>query len=362
MSSGSDSDPQRLGRPFDVVRESVGARRGPSAVLAVATAQETLRCEAFVGDAATPVQADSIFYVASISKPLMATAILRLVADGLLALEDPIDRYLPQCGGAGTSTITVWQLLTHTSGLPEYDWATALREHPSATDMRALAYQAHLLFPSGTSYSYSTQSFWLLADLVARLSSMSYADYLRARVCSPYGMRDTGFDPPTTSNRVAAVRGAALGHPMGDEDAAAYLISLGMPGAGIWTTAADLASFGQGLLHDLDHEGGLVLSPPLIELMTREQTAGLTWFGSAPPRPAHYGLGWEKGTLDGTLPGSRRSFGHMGATGARLWIDPDWDLVVVFLINQWGDEVVRSLPVLGAVYGAVRRRIPLTHN
>jgi len=361
MSSVSAIDLQRLGRPFDVVRESVGAQRGPSTVLAVATAQETLRCEAFVGDAATPVQADSIFYVASISKPLMATAILRLVADGLLALEDPIDRYLPQSRGAGKSTITVWQLLTHTSGLPEYDWATALRERPSAADMRTLAYQAHLLFPPGTSYSYSTQSFWLLADLVALLSGISYADYLRAHVCSPYGMRDTGFDLPTTSDRVAAVRGSALGHPMGDENAAAYLISLGMPGAGIWTTAADLVSFGQGLLHDLD-KGGLVLSPPLIELMTREQTTGLTWFGSTPPRPAHYGLGWEKGTLDGTLPGSHRSFGHTGATGARLWIDPDWDLVVVFLINQWDDEVVRSLPVLGAIYGAVRRHRLPTHD
>jgi CubicO group peptidase (beta-lactamase class C family) len=101
-------------------------------------------------------------------------------------------------------------------------------------------------------------------------------------------------------------------------------------------------------------DGHRVLGRPFVELMTRHQTAGVVDAGP-PPRAATYGLGWGLGALAGTMPGSVRAFGHGGATGTRLWIDPDAGLVIVYLTNDWTVGDAPSLAAIAAVYGALDR-------
>ncbi len=91
--------------------------------------------------------------------------------------------------------------------------------------------------------------------------------------------------------------------------------------------------------------------------MTQDHTIGLVRFGDDPSQPVRYGLGWRRGTLDGrsTLPGWPRVFEHDGASGCHLWIDPEWELVYVFLTNRYGLDASPSLAPLQAVYGALRQ-------
>ena len=89
--------------------------------------------------------------------------------------------------------------------------------------------------------------------------------------------------------------------------------------------------------------------------MTREHTTGLYDYDAEPPVPAHYGLGWGKGSLVPWRLGSPRAFAHGGVTGTLLWIDPEYDLVYVFLTNDWGSTANAKDRALHAVYGALRR-------
>ncbi len=346
-------DPDRLQLAFDLARRAVEQKEVPSAVLAVANSREVIRCEAFSHPEGDQVSTDSLFLLASISKPITATAVMQMVEDGLLVLSDPVTRYIPEYDRPGKPKVTAWNLLSHTSGMEEQAFFDVLLSSPSLelSPLEA-ACRSTLHFWPGTRYEYCTLSFYVLAELVARLSGMPFADYLRRRVLEPLGMTDTafaprdagravwphGFDPDPQQNRVLAER----------------FVSLAMPGGGLWSSAADLVAFGQAYLNDGRHDEFRLLSPATIDWMTREHTTGLVEVIQGQARPAHYGLGWGKSSLSGARPGSPRAFEHGGATGTGLWIDPEWDLVCVFLTNHFGiDDHVRT-GALQAVYSALQ--------
>jgi len=347
-------DPARLQLAFDRVQESVQKQEVPCAVLAVANSQSTLRCQAFSREGGDQVRPDSIFMLASISKPILATAVMQLVEDGLLVLSDPITRYIPECAQPGKPPITAWNLLTHTSGMEEMAWWEALTMSgaPREAYLQA-ACRSNLHFVPGTRYEYCTLSFFILAELITRLSGLPYPEYLRQRIFDPLGMKDTSFDPGPRNERAAPVHNF-YPDPALAETAFRRWVALAVPGGGLWSTAADLIAFGQAYLNGGRHGGYHLLAPATIELMTREHTTGLVELVEGRPQPAHYGLGWSKGSLRGTLPGSPRAFEHSGATGTLLWIDPEWDLVFVFLTNQWGAEDHARLSALQTVYSALR--------
>jgi CubicO group peptidase (beta-lactamase class C family) len=202
-----------------------------------------------------------------------------------------------------------------------------------------------LRFPPGTRYEYCTLSFYILGELITRLSGMPYPDYLRAHVFEPLGMKDTSFDPgPSTKDRAAPVHG--------DIEPDYFKTTLN-PGGGLWSTAADLIAFGQAYLNREVRGTFRLLSPVTIDWMTRDQIPGLTQLIEGRPQPAHYGLGWGKTSLYNTAPGSTRVHEHGGATGTLLWIDPDYDLIYVFLTNRWGMEWHIQHAALQAVYSAL---------
>lgn len=164
-------------------------------MLGVASSRETVRLEAFGTTNRVPVTPEHIFLLASITKPVVATAVMQLVADGLLLLNEPLERHLPELEAPGKPYLTAWHLLTHTSGVKEIDWLTTLRQLPERAVSFEVACTEMPMFAPGASFSYSTLTFHLLAELVARLSRRPFAAYLEARIFGPLGMHDTSFDP-----------------------------------------------------------------------------------------------------------------------------------------------------------------------
>jgi CubicO group peptidase (beta-lactamase class C family) len=341
-------DENRLKRAFAVAQEGVESGEVPSAVVAVATGSTLVDCWAFTRKDGDTVANDSIFLLASITKPILATAVMRLIEDGRLALFEPIERYIPEFAQPGKPAVTAWHLLTHTSGIEEetsYGFLAAHREPASAYLEAAL--RSTIQTVPGTQYRYCSLSFYILAELITRLSGMPYADYLRAQVFEPLGMSSTGFDPDAIDPaRRVPVRNT--------EGRLPYFISLAAPGGGLWSTAADLVTFGQAFLNDGLHGSYHLLSPAWIETMTQEHTTGLPQAHPYQSEQPHYGLGWQTKGRDPQLPGSPRAFCHNGVTGTQLWIDPTWDLVCVFLTNEWGLEHSVRYRVVQAVYSALR--------
>jgi len=349
-------DKNRLDKAFAVVERAVMAGEASSGVLAVADHRSLLDCRAYsapgVEKAATE---DTVFLIASISKPIVGTMLMQLVDDGAVTLADPISLYVPEFDAPGKPVVNLWSLLTHTSGLQEETWHDVLRRgdlsEVNDAYLRA-ACDGSLAFAPRSSYLYCTLSFRLLAEVVARVRGRSYQDELRARVLLPTGMVDTAFDPlevDPRGTRTASVEGV-------DARFVPFFTALASPGGGLWSTAADLARFGQAFLNDGQAVGGRLLSPATVSLMTREHTDGLFDFGArdaVPPVKAHYGLAWGKQSYNGWQVGSPRAFGHDGVTGTRLWIDPQYDLVYVYLTNHWESASTLKDRALGAVYGAL---------
>jgi CubicO group peptidase (beta-lactamase class C family) len=319
-----------------------------SGVLAVATSDEVVRLEAF-----GPVATDSIFLIASITKPIFATSVMRLVERGHALLNEPIARHVPEFAANGKQDVRLWHLLTHTSGLDEasvmqaqgserWEWASFLERTCAAP----------LKFLPGSRFSYCSPPFMVMADMVRRLTGTDHANYLREAVLEPLGMRDTSFTPPDSA-RVVPV----LDPPWRDEQEQAGWIGLQNPAGGLWSTAADVVRFGQLLLHDGELDGYRVLAPATLRTMTTLQTAGVPSITGAGEFLSYHGLGFSKAGPDserGPSPELRSpaGFGHGGATGTYLWVEPEFDLVFVFLTNRWLQDDTTLKRALNATIAA----------
>jgi serine-type D-Ala-D-Ala carboxypeptidase len=133
-------DPTRLQRAVAVAEDAVHKGPYPSAVLAVANANTTILTHTVAHPERAPVREDGIFLLASITKPIIATAIMRLVEQGRLLLSDPIVEYIPEFAPFGKQAVTAWHILTHTSGLEEAHWWPELYQQraPAEAFLRAV--------------------------------------------------------------------------------------------------------------------------------------------------------------------------------------------------------------------------------
>ncbi len=337
-----------LDRACAVVREGIERKEARSAVMAVADAQEVIWLEvAAPADGSEAVAADSIFLLASITKPFIGVAIMQLVEQGRLLLHEPVARYVPEFGRLNKGQVTLWNLLTHTSGLAEEVEEPAWRAGAPAAAHLEAAYNSFLHFPPGSQYEYCNLSFWVLGEIIARVAGEPYVDYLRRHIWEPLGMDDTGFDfADARAARMMPVHSIDPGFPT-DEVALRYWRSLAVPAGGLWSTAGDLVKFGQALLAGLAGRRKALLGRAGVEWMTRLHTQGLR--DRASGLPAYYGLCWGKPSADGALLGTPAAFGHGGATGTLLWIEPDHDLVFVFLTNIWGQPNRVAMLALNAI-------------
>jgi uncharacterized protein YbbC (DUF1343 family)/CubicO group peptidase (beta-lactamase class C family) len=279
-----------------------------------------------------PMRLDTIFDLASLTKVIATTtAIMQLMEQGKLRLEDPLANYWPEFGANGKDVITVRELMTHYSGLPP-----DLQLEPAwsgyQTAMRMIE-QAAPIVPPGTRFIYSDVNYESLGELVRRLSGQTLDEYAAQHIFNPLGMRHTRFLPPATWRSLIA--------PTQHENGASGPILLGtvhdptaraMGGvaghAGLFSSADDIAIFVQTLLNGGRHGGVRILSAESVDKMTTPQTL--------PGKMAVRGLGWDIDTAFSSNRGDLfpvGSFGHTGFTGTSLWIDPFSNTYVILFTN-----------------------------
>jgi uncharacterized protein YbbC (DUF1343 family)/CubicO group peptidase (beta-lactamase class C family) len=281
-----------------------------------------------------------VFDLASLTKVVATTtSVMMLLEQGRLRLVDRVATYIPGFERYGKEDITVRHLLTHVSGLrPDVDLADPWSGYDTAI---ALAVDEVPTAKPGDQFVYSDINFFLLGDIVKRLSGLPLDRFARERIFEPLGMRDTMFMPPVSMRpRIAPTESCTpFGWPCdGPEtqmlrgvvhDPTARRMG-GVAGhAGLFGTAADLAVFCRMLLAGGMHQGTRILSPLTVAKMTSAAT---------PDRERNTrGFGWD---IDSSFSSNRGellpigSFGHTGFTGTSIWIDPATGLFVVFLSNR----------------------------
>ena len=279
---------------------------------------------------AKPCRTDSVFLVASISKPVTAMAVMKLVDQGRIALHDPAQKYLPEFTGDGRERITVRNLLSHTSGLPDMlpDNVELRKRHAPLTEFVSGALRTPLLFPPGTRVSYQSMGILLASEIVQRVSGMPLDRFLQREVFGPLKMRHSsmGIGKRKIEDTVQCDLPARGELRMQDSDASwswnsTYWRNLGVPWGGMHTTVGDIHRLLQAMLE----KGRPILQPAIGESMITNQNEQLD-------KP--WGLGWavgENALFDGA---SAKVFGHSGATGTLCWADPSRKLTFVLFTNR----------------------------
>jgi len=322
----------------------------------------------------TPMAKDTLFRIASMTKPITAIGILILADEGKLKVEDPVEKYLPEFHGQmvvvqrspdmitlkkPARPITLRDLLTHTSGLPS-DFRPGLtdlyikRNHTLAEGVMAFS-QRPLDFEPGSKWAYCNAGIDTLGHIIEVVSHQSYEDFLRTRIFQPLGMTATTFYPTDAQLGRAAVTygkqngklvptpNTIIGSPVG----ARYPV----PAGGLYSTGADLAKLYQMMLNRGTLRSTRILSPEAVATMTKVQTGGLEC-GFVPGMS--FGFGWAvvrepKGVTEMLSPGS---YGHGGAFGTQGWLDPTQDLFVILLIQRTGLQNSDASPMRQALQEA----------
>lgn len=280
------------------------------------------------GKATSP---EALFLIASITKTMTAAGVMILSDRGELKLSDPVSKYIPEFSKGDRRSITIKQLLTHTSGLPDQlpQNADLRQAHAPMNEFVEGAVQTELLFKPGTQYNYQSMGILLAAEVVQRISKKSIHDFLRAELFLPLGMKHTvlGMGDYKMSEVVRGqIENAAKESGGGAADTrdwdwnSSYWRNFGAPWGGAHSTAGDVAIFLRSFLHP----DGKVLKEETARAMVQNHNQGLD-------RPR--GLGFDVSTKYFGQTSSEKTFGHRGSTGTIAWADPDTDVSCVILTS-----------------------------
>lgn len=356
-----------LQRTFDLLDQFVEQGELAGAGVAVAWRGEHVgEHHAGMSRPEVAASADTVWPLASISKVYTAAAVIALVERGVLTLSMPVRMILPEFTGDGRETITLRHLLTHTSGLiyesPEMEQRLlALTPLDEIVD-EALGYP--LQFAPGSQHAYSDYNYALAGRVAAVAAGRPFPELVSELVLEPAGLTGTYFPSgPQVFDRLAHVAGPLGEGTPGDMYNGEYGLGMAHPAFGVSATVGDLLRFGL-----LFAPGGRsrVLSEAGIRLMTTDQTGGNTPGSLLPDAPAQHtpwGAGFSvKGNtgMSGDLL-SPESFGHGGATGCTLQIDPVADVVIAYVSNKHARTgrppfTRRQVSVVNTVMSALTRR------
>ena len=275
-------------------------------------------------DAARAFEVGTLTRIASVAKPMTAIAVMQLVEQGKVDLDAPIQTYLPEFPVKAEGTITVRQLLQHTSGTGAY-LTTKEREnttyYPTLSDALGIFQDRKSIAAPGTAFNYTTYGYVVLGAMIEAVSGMTYPQYMQANIWGPAGMLNTGIE--VLAKR--SPRNATLYHANGKGKLTRSTptdLSDRIPGGGLASDLADMLRFGEAVLN------GTLIKPATLELMLKDP--GVKAEGNG------YGLGWY---LYGADPVHGPTYGHNGAqTGcsAFLMLRPQDSTVVVVLSNTSG--------------------------
>ena len=293
------------------------------------------------GPDAPPATSDSVFLIASITKPMTCCGVATLIERGLIDLDDPVAQYVPEFAANGKEGVLIRHCFTHTSGLPDMlpENEELRRANAPVEEFVASTCRTHLLFPPGTDLRYQSKGILMLAEIAERVTGTRFRDLLADEIFAPAGMESThlGWRSDFEGRSVAA-KVHAPGATAHWNHNSPYWRDFGAPWGGAHSTAADITRLLRVMLDGgTAQDGRTVLQPGSARLMLADHTAAL----SGLPAPARlregYGLGWrihrlgESGWYGGAVPAG--AFGHAGATGTLAWADPASGVTFVLLTN-----------------------------
>jgi len=291
-------------------------------------------------EAKKAMPADALVWIASMSKPITSTALMMLVDEGKVKLDDPVEKFIPEFKGMGwvekgstekkvAPPITIRQILSHTSGLPFKSAVEAPTLDALPLKDTVLSYTKEaLIYEPSTKYVYSNEGINTAGRIIEIVSGMPYEEFLNKRLFEPLGMKDTTFWPndeqmtrlaksykPNAAKDGLEVVGIwALQTPYTDKAK-----RFPMPGGGLFSTAQDLGKFCRMILNGGTLDGKKYITPESIAEMGKRQTPETL--------KDSYGLGWSS---------SKDSFGHGGAFATNMTIDTKRGLAYIYLVQHNG--------------------------
>jgi CubicO group peptidase (beta-lactamase class C family) len=288
-----------------------------------------------------PMAPDSLFWIASQSKPMTATALMMLVDEGKVNVEDAVEKYLPEFKTQMVAVerdaqhmllrkpshpITVREILSHTSGLP---FKSALEE-PTLDQLRLRdAVRSYAMgpldFEPGTKFQYSNAGINTAGRIIEVVTGMPYEQFMKERLFQPLGMKDTTFWPTPAQIKRLAKSYKPNANNTGLEETTVTQLQYPlyqrsrqpMPAGGLFSTAGDVAHFCRMILNGGVIEGKRYLSDNAVRQMTRKQTGDALKEG--------YGFGWSAGPS---------SFGHGGAYATNMEVDSQRGLITVWMVQH----------------------------
>jgi CubicO group peptidase (beta-lactamase class C family) len=340
---------------------------------------------------------DSIFLIASPTKPITVTAVMMLVERGELDLDDPVVAFVPEFAPHDKDKIRIRHLMTHTSGLPDQvPENTRLRsEHQPLDAFVRAACQVKPEFAPGTAVQYQSMGIAMLAEIVRRISGKPLSDFLRDEIFQPLGLEATALGAPNDWWTGQSAKAERIAHVRLEGQQSAtdwnwntrYWHSLGVPWGGLLTTPREFGIICQMFLDALKGEGptlragkrqfgfgeqprrdpqastidarsATLISPATARTMTTNQLQFMAEVPEVDRRTRPWGLGWRlnwpgHSASFGDLLGPR-TFGHWGATGTLAWIDPDAEAFLVLFTTQPQEPEGRYLARISNMVCAAR--------
>ena len=299
-----------------------------------------------------PMAPDTMFWIASMTKPVTGVAVLMLQDEGKLSVADPVAKYLPEFASLKTPSgkpadLTITQILTHTSGLGEAS-GPAAQEAKTLADLVPVWLAAPMQYEPGAQWKYTQSGINAGARIVEVVSGMSFDAFVRSRITDPLGMKSTTFYP-TDEQRARLATPYAKGKESGKLEPAP-LRPISKPderpplgNGGLYSTAPDYARFCQMLLNGGTFEGRRYLTERAMRFLTTPQTGELpTGFFQADiygNRGPNYGWGITTSILRTPHDGaaamlSPGTYGHGGAWGTQAWIDPVKGVAYILMVQR----------------------------
>ena len=338
------------------MQEMVAKNEIAGAVTMVVTKDKVLHIESTgLADVAAKraMTRETLFWIASMTKPITGTAVLMLQDEGKLNVADPVAKYLPEFADLKTpsgklSNLTISQLLTHTSGLGEAGRVAAQRAKTLA-DLVPIWLAAPMQYEPGAKWSYTQSGINAAARIVEVVSGQTFDAFLQQRLFDPLGMKDTTFYL-SDAQRARLATAYAKNKDTGALDAVpprdGYEGTRNRPpqgNGGLYSTARDYARFCQMLLAGGTLGGRCYLSADALKFLSTPQTGDLPtgFFQNATFGQRGKNYGWGIGTCVLRTPYegvaamlSPGSFGHGGAWGTQAWIDPVRGVAYVLMVQR----------------------------
>lgn len=327
---------QTLPAVIEAMDQAIAAKEIAGSVTLVGDAEKNLHLAAN-GDAdrdnKIPMKVDSIFWIASMSKPVTGTAVMMMQDAGKLSVDDPVSKYLPEFKDLKDASgkevvVTLKQCLTHSAGLSE----VTPQESGNITtlkDLMPLIVAKPVQFGPGSKWQYCQTGINTAARVVEVVSGQDFATFLDQKLFTPLGMKDTTFYPTDEQAKRIAVSYSRTAAGELEKSALMFLGNAPVTSrdrypranGGLFSTAADYARFCRMILRGGELDGKRYLSEKAVRQMTTVQSGDLVT-GFTPGNG--WGLGWcvvrEPQGVSATL--SPGTHGHGGAYGTQAWIDP----------------------------------------